>query len=144
MQGLGSVSKQAAVTQFGYKLLHLGRSQKEIDFWKRLEELVLVAFDHAAHRDYSLAATSRLESRGFNHRVDRFLLRSVDEAASVDDDYVGIFEVGSVFRRVVRELRQITLAVDGVLVAAECDYPDFHGKVGSGRMDSRAILNGSS
>ena len=79
-----------------------------------------------ADGDYRLAAALRLESRGLDHRVDRLFLRGIDEPAGVDDDHFRVGEIRGVFRGKIRELREVALAVDGVLVAAKRDYADFH------------------
>ena len=47
-----------------------------------------------------------LEAPRLDHRVDRFLLRRVDEAAGVDEHDVGLVEVARVRRAVVGELRR--------------------------------------
>jgi len=88
--------------------------------------VVAVLDSRLANRDYRLAAALCLESRSLDHRIDGFLLRGVDEAAGVDDDYLGVGQIRGVLRGEIRELRKVALAVDGVLVAAERDYADFH------------------
>jgi AcrR family transcriptional regulator len=102
-----------------------GSAKKEIDFRERFSQLVLVTLDHAADANYRLTSTVRLVARCFDHRIDRFLLRRVDEAARIDDDDVRFIEVAGIFAAVLGELREIALGVDCVLVAAECDEADF-------------------
>ncbi len=121
-------AEKSSLGEFRNEPLHLGGPKKEIDFGQHIDELLLVALDHASNCHDRLAAAVGLEARCLDHRVDRFLLGGVDEAAGVDDDYFGVSQVRGVLGGIVRELREIALAVDGVLVAAECDDADFHAK----------------
>ena len=100
--------------------------------------------DHAADGDDGLTATAGLESRRLDHRIDRFLLGGVDEAAGIDDDEVGLAQLRSVFGRVIGQLRQVSLAIDRILVAAERDYANFHGAIGAVRAVVHRRLNGNS
>jgi len=86
VQLLAHFAKQTSLDKLWHKPLHLGGAEEEIDFRKYIGELRLVALDHAADGNDGLAASRRLETRGFDHRVDRFLLGGVDEAARIDDD----------------------------------------------------------
>src|SRR4029077_17002450 len=67
-----------------------------------------------------------LEARRFDHCVDRFLLGSVDEAAGIDDDDFSFGQIRGVLGGIIGELREVSFAVDGVLVATERDDADFH------------------
>ena len=69
---------------------------------------------------------SVLQTAGLDHRVDRLLLGRVDEAAGVDDDDLGVARSLTVLGAASDELREVALAVDGVLVAAEGDEADSH------------------
>ena len=120
-------SEEAALLELGDQPVHLRRAEKEIDFGERGEQFVLVALHHAADADDRLARSVFLESPRFDHRVDRLLLRRVDEAAGVHEHDVGLVEIARVRRAVVGELRDVALAVDGVLVAPERDDANLHG-----------------
>ena len=78
-----------------------------------------MALHHAADADDGPAGAVLLESARFNERVDRLLLRGVDEAARIHDNDLGLREIGREFRAGIRELSYIALTVDGVFVAAE-------------------------
>src|SRR5205085_6303445 len=71
-----------------------------------------------------------LPLRDLEDRVDRFLFRSVDEAARVDDDDVGLVEV--VRDRdvgVTLKLSKHDLGIDEILRAAEGDHADALGRL---------------
>ena len=126
--GTSSSLEQPALLELGNEPVDFRRAEEEVDFGQRVDQLVLVALHHAADADDRLAAPVFLEPPGFDERVDRLLLRGVDEAARVDDDDVGVRHVRRVLGAAVGELRDVALAVDGVLVAAERDDGDFqHG-----------------
>ena len=144
VQLLARLAQQSALVELRNEPLHLGGAEEEIDLGERVDQLLLVALDHAADGDDRLAAALRLESRGLDHRVDRLLLGGVDEAAGVDDDHFGVGEIRGVLGGIVGELREIPLAVDGVLVAAECDDADFHAVARWGTAAITRSVNGSS
>ena len=85
-----------------------------------------MALHHAPDGHHRLAAAVVLHAPRLDDRVERLLLRGVDEAAGVDDDHLGVGEIVGVLRAAIGELGEISLAVDGVLVAAEGDEADFH------------------
>jgi hypothetical protein len=85
-----------------------------------------MALHHAAHCDDRAAASLVLEPSRLDQGVDRLLLRRIDESAGVDDDHVGLGRLGRRHAAAISQLRQIALAVDGVLVAAERDDGDLH------------------
>ena len=109
-----------------HQTLHFGRTEKQIYFWQRIDELLFVTLDHAAYGNHRLALACVLVARCLDDGIDRFLLRRVDEATSVDDDDIGLLQLRRVLRRVIGELGEIPFAVDGVLVAAEGDETDLH------------------
>src|SRR6185437_8159502 len=86
----------------------------------------LVTLDHAAHGDHRAARAQLLEPPRLDDRVDRLLLGRVDEPARVDHDDVGSLEIRRMPGALVDQLREVALAVDGVLVAAEGDEADVH------------------
>lgn len=85
-----------------------------------------MAFDHAAHCSDHAARARLFESGRFNNRLERFLFRSVDEAARVDDDEVSL--VGARHRLGAEgdQFGDVAFGVDGVLVAAEGDEVEAH------------------
>ena len=56
---------------------------------------------------------------------DSFFAASMKPQVLIDD-HLGVGEVVGVLGAAVGELREVALAVDRVLVAAECDEADFH------------------
>ncbi len=109
------------------ELAHLGRAEEEVHLGKLRLELRLVALDHAPHGHHCLTTTVGLASSRLDERLDRLLLRRVDEPARVDDDDVGVIERRRELGAVAEELREVALAVDGILVAAKSDETDLHG-----------------
>ena len=92
-------------------------------------KLLAVECGQAAGDDKLLA--SALLGGEFENRVDRLLLRGVDEAAGIDDDDVGggrlrHFKVGA-----IAEHAGDAFAIRDVLRAAECDDVVAHGVHGS-------------
>ena len=112
---------QTARLQPRNQLVGLRGAQKEIDLGERLEEFSLVALDHAADGDEALQRAVRLEASGVDDGIERFLLGRIDEAAGVDDDELCVAEVIDGNGAEGGELREVALAVDGVLVATEGD-----------------------
>ena len=131
VQPFARFAEESSFGQLWNEPLHLGGAKKEVDFRHRVEQLLLVTLDHAADRDHRLASALGLEPCGLDHRVDRLLLGSVDEAAGVDDYHFRLREIGGVLGGIIGQLREIPLAVDGILVAAERDESDFHASVRS-------------
>src|SRR4029077_1802616 len=126
VQLVAHLPEQSSLDELRHQPLHLGRPEEEIDLGDYVCELSLVALDHATDGDDSLATSLCLEARRFDHGVDRFLLGSVDEAAGIDDDDFSFSEIRGVFGGITGELREVSFAVDGVLVATERDDADFH------------------
>ena len=91
-----------------------------------------MALHHAPDGDDGLARAVFLQPAGLDQRVDGLFLGRVDEAAGVDDDDLGVGEIGDRLGASSDEAREIPLAVDGVLVAAQCDEADFHSGKASG------------
>ena len=124
--------------------MHFGGAEEQVDLGQRFDELRFVAFDHAADGDDGLTPSDALESRRFDHRVYRFFLGGVDEAAGVDDDEVGVIELRRMLGGVVGQLREIALAIDRVLVATERDDSNFHGVARMERSIEKCPLNDNS
>jgi hypothetical protein len=85
-----------------------------------------VALDHASDGDDGLTLSVFLAVAGFDYRVDRFLLRRVDEAAGVHENDIGVVCVGGETRAAILELSDIPLRIDRVLVAAQRDQRELH------------------
>ena len=115
----GHIVDQATLVKLGDQTIDLGGTKKEIDLGERLDELGLVPLHHAPETHDRAARASVLETTGLDERVDGFLLCRVDEAAGVDDDNLGLFEVRREFGTAIGKLSDVALAIDGVLVAAE-------------------------
>ena len=107
-------------------LRHFARAEHDVDFGDQLAQLVAIALGQAAGDDEAAAGAGLLVLGELQDRVDRFLLRLVDEGAGVDDQHVGF----------VRPRRQLVagflgeaqhhLGVDEVFRAAERDETNFH------------------
>ena len=107
-------------------MVEVGESEEQVDFGDLLLELLLVALDQAADRNDGLHAADPLELRRFQDGLDGFPLCRVDEPARVDEDHVGVGEVGRHDRAVADELAHEPLGVDGRLIAAERDDAQLH------------------
>ena len=95
-----------------------------IDLRNRLLKIGAELLHHAAADDQALDPFS-LALGDLQDGVDRLFLRRVDEAAGVDDDDFSFADLGRELRAVVRELGDVTLTVDRVLVAAEGKKREF-------------------
>jgi len=80
-----------------------------------------VTLHHAADADYRAAGAALLEPARFDERVNGLFLRGVNEAAGVDDDDFRLGEIGRELGAAVRQLCDVAFAIDGILVAAECE-----------------------
>ena len=117
---------EPAAAQLGHEVVQIREAEEEIDLGNLRLQLLLVAL-HQASRGYDrFHAALGLELGGAEDRVDRFLLRGVDEAAGVDEDDVGIREVLGDDRAVAHQLAHQPLRVDRRLVAAERDDAELH------------------
>jgi hypothetical protein len=119
------VIDETALRELGNEVLELGESQKQVDFGDFLLQLVLIALDETPDRDDGFDPLL-LEPRGFQHRIDGFLLRRVDETAGVDEDDIGARQVGRHDGAVAHELSYEPLRVHRRLVAAERNDAELH------------------
>jgi len=110
---------QAAHVQLLDEPVRVGGPEEHVDLGQRRLQLGAVSLHHAAYGHQQAAVAALLQARDPNKCIGRFLLRSVDEAARVDDYNVSIFRRARGLGAVGHELRNVPLAVDGVLVAAE-------------------------
>jgi hypothetical protein len=85
-----------------------------------------VPLHETADRDDCLTDAVGLVTASFHDGIDRLALGGVDEATGIDDDDLGFIEVGRRLGAAGDQLGQISLAVDGVLVAAEGKEADLH------------------
>ena len=92
-----------------------------------------MALDHASNGHDCLTGAILLESSGLDERVDGLFLRGVDEAARIHDDDLGGGEVADGLGAAADQAREVALAVDSVLVAAQSDEADFHSEKLVGR-----------
>ena len=122
------VAQQPELGELRNEAVNFGRAEEEVDLGQCVDQLVLVALHHAADADDRFAVPCVLETACFDERVDRLLLGGVDEAAGVDDDDVGFRHVARILGAAVGELRDVALAIDGVLVTTQRNHGDFqHG-----------------
>ena len=122
----GHIIDEPARLELGQQPVHFRGAEEQVHFRQRLLELALVPLHHAAHRDDGLAHAGRLVLAGLDDGVERFLLRRVDEPARVDHDHLGLREIVRVLGATIGELGEVPFAVDGILVAAQCDEAEFH------------------
>ena len=109
----------------GDNLVQLARAKHGVDLRKLVEEILAIAFDEAAGDDQPLQPRPLLQLSHLENRLDRLLLRRLDEAAGVDDHHIGLFPLG---RQLVAPLLQLThhhFTVDKILRTAEADEAYF-------------------
>jgi hypothetical protein len=133
------VPEEASLGQLRDEPIGFRGSQKEVDLGKGGGQLVLVSLHQASNRDQRLACAVGLEPSRLHNGVDRLVFRGIDETAGIHDDDVGRPEVARFFRPVRQELCKVSLAVDRVLVAAEGDEADFHGRGPGGCMPGKVV-----
>jgi hypothetical protein len=63
-------SNQAALDHLRQQAVRLRRAEEHIDLGKRVDQLVLVPFDHAADREHCATRAIVLEPSGLEDRVD--------------------------------------------------------------------------
>ena len=102
----------------GDETIRLRRGEEEVNLGERIDQLVLVARDHAAHRRDELTTPLLLLPRRLENGFERLALRRIDEAARVHDDHVGVLARRGALGAVRHQLGDGALGVDGVLVAA--------------------------
>ena len=98
---------------------------ERVDLRNGLLQIGAVLLHHAAADDQPLHAFP-FALRDLQDRVDRLLLRRVDEAARIDDDDIGLVEV--VRDRdggITLKLSKHDLGIDEILRTAEGDHADF-------------------
>src|SRR5438105_5681126 len=115
----GRVVDQSALVKLGNEPLDFRCAEEEVDLGQCLDELLLVALHHAPNADDGPAGARLLETSRLDQCVDRLFLGGVDEPTSVDDDDLRLVEVRRELRTTIRELSDVALAINGVLVAAE-------------------------
>jgi hypothetical protein len=108
-------------------LRRVGQADEQIDFRNLGAQLRAITLHQAAHGDDRAHRTLLLQADRAENRSNGFLLGEIDEAAGVDDDYVGILRTGPHGGTGADEPCQNMLAVDRVLVAAERDDAYAHG-----------------
>jgi len=83
----------------------------------------------AARDDEPLTPSGLLEVGGLPDEVNGFLFRLLDEAAGVDDDDLGVLDVGAHDAPRFRDAAHEPLGIHEVLRATETDNPDRLGHV---------------
>jgi hypothetical protein len=129
------IAKHAAALELGHEAIHFRGAEKQVDFRQMLEQLLLVALDHTADGDDGLTRAILLEAAGLDQCVDRLLLGGINEAARVDDDDLSGREVTDGLGAASDQSREVALAVDGILVAAQGDEADSHSEKLASRRD---------
>ncbi len=119
------IGDQTPPGKLGDEMMELRKAEKQIDLRNLLLQFLLVSLNETTDRDDRLHA-ALLQFRGFEHRVDRFLLRRVDEAAGIDEDDVGRLELGRDDGAVPDQLADEPLRVHGRFVTAEGDDAQLH------------------
>ena len=106
-----------------------------VDFGQFLADIAAVAFDQAAGDDQFAGAADFLVLGHLEDGVDRFLLGGVNEAAGVDDEYVGLIGMGGEFVAFGDELPHHDFTIDEVFGTAQTDETDFQDCVPTLRED---------
>ena len=97
MIGERIVREQSAIGELRNQSVRFRGAEEEIDFRERFNQFVLVTLDQASHRNHCLTGPAVLQPTCFDDRIDRLTFRGVDEATRVDDDDVGLLEIGGLF-----------------------------------------------
>jgi hypothetical protein len=108
---------------------HFSRPQDRVDFGDLPAQLVPVALREAPGHHQPRALADALLLRHLEDRVDRLLLRVVDERTGVDDDDVRVRGVRRDFVSGLLGVSQHHLAVDEVFRAPERYETNFHGYI---------------
>src|SRR5688572_16398229 len=108
------------------ELIAIRCAEEEVDLGQRFQQFGLVPLDHTADGDERTAVPFLLQPPRIDDRVDRLLLRGVDESARVDDDDVRFAKVVGRGPAMREQLGDVPLRVDRVLVAAESDESEAH------------------
>ncbi len=87
-----------------------------------------IAFHQAAGDNQPFGLADALILRHFENRVDRFLLRGVDETARVYDENVRLVGMRGELMPAGSELAHHHFTIDEVFRAAEADKTDFQGR----------------
>ena len=124
--------------------MHFRGAEKQVDLRQRVDQFRFVTFDHAADGDDGLTSTFGLETSRLDHGVDGFFLGGVDEATRIDDDQISLAKLRREFGGIVGQLREVSLAIDCIFVAAKGDDADFHETAGMGPGIAHASVNDSS
>src|SRR5207245_7530593 len=91
------------------------------------QDVAAVALGEAARDDEGTAGPPLLQLRELEDRVDRFLARTVDEGAGVDDEALGVFGALRERKPGLGQHAEHQLGVHLVLRAAEGRQMDLHG-----------------
>jgi len=105
---------------------YFASSEDGVDFGNFLPELVAVALCKTTGHDEPLTVALRLVPRHLEDRVDRFLLRRVDESAGIDDDDVRTRRIRREVVAGVARKPEHYFRVDEILGTPERDETDFH------------------
>ena len=109
----------------------LVQTHEGIDFRQLFGQLGGKALRHAAADDQPLprpAAREPAVLMRLEDRLDRFLLRGVDERAGVDDEHVGILRGGGDLHAVRAHTAEHDLGIHEIFRATERDHADFFHK----------------
>ncbi len=120
------VGDQAALGELGHEVMEIGEPEEQVHFGDLGLQFLLIALDQAPHRHDRLDVALLLELGGPQDRVDRFLLGGVDEAAGVDENHIGVGQVGRDHRAVTDQVSHEPLGIDRRFVAAEGDDAELH------------------
>ena len=120
------VGDQAPRRQLGHETVQVGESEEQVDLGELLQQLLLVALDQTPDGHHRFDVALLFQLRRLEDRVDRLSLRRVDEPAGVDEDHLGVGQVGRHDRPVADQLAHEPLGIDGGLVAAEGDAAQPH------------------
>jgi hypothetical protein len=107
-------------------LRHFSRADDGVDLWNLRTQLVAVALGQAPGDDERPATAALLVLGQLEDRVDRLLLRFVDERARVDDEDVSVCRVACQLVAGLLREPEHDLGVDEVFRAAERHHSNLH------------------
>ncbi len=125
MSGDG-IGDQSALGELGHEVMQVREPQKQVDLGDLVLQFLLIALDEAPDRHDRFDVALLFELGGAQDGVDRFLLGGVDEAAGIDENDVGVRQVGGHHRAVAHQVSHQAFGIDRRFIAAERDDAELH------------------
>ncbi len=120
------IGDQSALGELGHEVMQVREPQKEVDLGNLVLQFLLISLDQAPDGHDRFDVAFLLELSGAQDRVDRFLLGGVDEAAGIDENDVGVRQIGGHHRAVAYQVSHQAFGIDRRFIAAERDDAELH------------------